>query len=204
MFLSQMTSCHSSDTRTCAHTNEKEWSQCLAKQDIAGTWDVRLLAPLIQALIAASHFFHPFHFPLTFHFPCQWGHRLMQESHNAVFVCNMLILVAKESDFTQKFKKKVCDLAENNNFPPVKQTPPSGIFQLPHVVAFWLMAPKLVFMKHPTLPCLFALCCVLTINLAPGTATYNGWNSSRLVTLCIWKWACVQNAWGYVCLFAFE
>lgn len=62
-------------------------------------------------------------------------------------------------------------------------------------------------MKHPTLPCLFALCCVLTINLAPGTATYNGLNTSCFVTGCTWKCACAHmldtHAWGYMRLCAF-
>lgn len=57
--------------------------------------------------------------------------------------------------------------AVNKNESPVmlleRQFP--GIFQLSHVVAFWLIAPKLVFTERATFPCLFALCCVLTVNL---------------------------------------
>lgn len=39
-----------------------------------------------------------------------------------------------------------------------------GIFQLSDAVKVWLIDTELVFMEHPTLPCLFARCCVLTIN----------------------------------------
>lgn len=35
-------------------------------------------------LIAPSYSFHPPHFPLTTAVLCQWGHRLTQQSHNAV------------------------------------------------------------------------------------------------------------------------
>lgn len=149
-----------------------------------------------RLLFPPSYSFHPSHFPLTTGSSLPVG----SPSHTAVSQCRivryMLISVVKASDFGQK-STKVCDVAQTNSnflpYPlPVQQIPLSGIIQLSHVVAFWLIAPKLVFMKHPTLPCLFALCCVLTINLAPGAASFSGSNTSCFATVCMCACAHVE------------
>lgn len=184
--------CHSCDAHKNTHTHTvssrsevRAWhGKPVRVPELSHSWrsSFRLLFP-------PSYSFHPSHFPLTTGSSLPVG----SPSHTAVSQCcivrYMLISVVKASDFGQK-STKVCDVAQTNSdfLPhplPVQQIPLSGIIQLSHVVAFWLIAPKLVFMKHPTLPCLFALCCVLTINLAPGAASFSGSNTSCFVTVCM-------------------
>lgn len=203
MFLSQMTSCHSCDART--HT---QWGEGV--KSVLGTASecgyLRCQAPGSTDSGCFCPFLFLPSFPLSTH--NSGALPVGSPSHTAVtqccIVCNMLMLVEKASDFRQKLTKGLW-CCSNNNPPLLQQILLSGIFQLSHVVAFWLIVSKLVFMKHPTLTRLFALSCVLTINLAPRAATFNGLNTSCFVTVCMlvcmWKCACVpvHICWIHMC-----
>lgn len=198
MFYSQMTSCHSCDahiqkhTRTCTVEGVKS---VLGTASLCGY--LRCQAP------GSTHSgcYCPFLFLPSFPLSTDNSSSLPVGSpfHTTVsqcsIVCCMLISVVKSKWFQTNVDNSLWCCSNNNPPPPLSRV--SAIRHFPAVScgSLWLIVVKLVFMDHPTLPCLFALCCVLTINLVPGAATFNGLDTSCFVNASVHMLD--THAWGY-------
>lgn len=184
-------------THTHNHTSVKSvlgTANCVWVPEMSGSWLCwfRLLLPLPIASI----------FP-TFHSQQQFFASEVTISHNSLTMqyCLQYTTTGVKSKWFQTNVDNSLSCCSNNNFHPVQVVLLSSSFQLSHVVAFWLIEMKLVFMNNPAFPCLFALCCVLTINLVPGRAvafkafdTFCFVNASVHVKVC----AHVGHTCGYM------
>lgn len=186
MFYSQMTSCHSYDahiqkhTRTCTVEGVKS---VLGTASLCGYLRCQAPGSTHSGCYCPSLFLPSFPLSTDNSSSLPVGSPFHTTVSQCGIVCCMLISVVKASDFRQTLTT-VCDVAQTT-VPPCSRV--SAIRHFPAVScgSLWLIVVKLVFMDHPTLPCLFALCCVLTINLVPGAATFNGLDTSCFVNASV-------------------